>query len=115
MMKSFHLYRHVAAVAVVGAALLAGCKPDLGTPPSLIVGPRVLAVRGTPPEAKQGGDPVTYDMLVVDVDGRATAPTIGWAVCKEPHPPAESNIVSSACLEIPDDVMSKRKSTTRSA
>jgi hypothetical protein len=96
-----HLYR--AALALVSAGVLAGCKPDLGAPPSLVVGPRVLAVRGNPPEAKQSGDPVTYDTLIVDVDGRVTAPSIGWALCKEPHPPAESNIVSSQCLQIPDD------------
>jgi hypothetical protein len=89
-------------IAVAAAGLLGGCKPDLGAPQSLVVGPRVLAVRGTPPEAKRAG-PVTYDALVVDVDGTVTTPDIGWALCKEPHPPAESNIVSSACLTIPDD------------
>jgi len=96
--------RHVDLVAALAlAGLLGGCKPDLGTPPSLVIGPRVLAVRGTPPEAKAFGDPVTYDTLLVDVDGRAAAPSVGWALCKEPHPPAESNIVSSECLQIPDD------------
>src|SRR4029079_11484965 len=38
-----------------------------------------------------------------DVDGRAAAPSVGWALCKEPHPPAESNIVSSEWLQITDD------------
>jgi hypothetical protein len=93
--------RHL-SFALITVALLAGCKPDLGAPQSLVVGPRVLAVRGTPPEAKQSA-PVVYDTLVVDVDGQTTTPDIGWAQCKEPHPPAESNIVSSACLTIPDD------------
>jgi len=92
-----------AAIAVMTAGLLAGCKPDLGAPPSLVVAPRVLAVRGTPPEAKAGDVMIAYDMLIVDVDGRVTTPDIGWALCNEPHPPAESNIVSSACLSIPDD------------
>lgn len=100
MMKRRHL--GLAAVVFGGAGLLTGCKPDLGTPPSLVVAPRVLAVRGTPPEAKQGGD-VTYDTLLVDVNGRVAAPSLGWAICKEPHPPAESNIVSSQCLQLPDD------------
>jgi hypothetical protein len=93
----------LAAIALLGAGLLGGCKPDLGAPPSLVVGPRVLAVRGTPAEAKQNTDPITYDTLVVDVDGAVAMPDLGWALCKEPHPPAESNIVNSACLTIPDD------------
>ena len=80
-----------------------GCKPDLGQPPSLVTGPRILAVRGTPAEAKPSDMPVTYDALIVDVDGRVARTDIGWALCKEPHPPAESNVVSSACLAIPDD------------
>jgi hypothetical protein len=89
--------------ALASAAVLGGCKPDLGAPPSLVVGPRLLAVRGTPPEAKPDDETVTYDTLIVDVDGRVTMPDLGWAQCKEPHPPAESNIVNSACLTIPDD------------
>ena len=48
------------AVALVAATLLGGCKPDLGAPQSLVVGPRVLAVRGTPPEASLSAD-VSYD------------------------------------------------------
>jgi hypothetical protein len=91
------------AVTFAAAGLLGGCKPDLGAPPSLVVGPRLLAIRGTPPEAKPSDVVVTYDALIVDVDGTVTTPDLGWALCKEPHPPAESNIVSSACLSIPDD------------
>lgn len=98
-----HRPLHLAAVALVGAGLVAGCKPDLGAPQSLVVGPRVLAVRGTPAEAKPSGDPITYDALVVDVNGTVTTSDVGWALCKSPHPPAESNIVSRECLEIPDD------------
>jgi len=94
---------HLAAIALTGAGLLGGCKPDLGSPQSLVTGPRILAVRGTPAESKPSDMPVTYDALIVDVDGRVATTDIGWAQCKEPHPPAESNIVSSACLAIPDD------------
>ena len=54
---------------------LAGCKPDLGAPISLIQGPRLLAVRGTPPEAKEGA-PVSYDLLAVDVGGTIAAPAV---------------------------------------
>jgi hypothetical protein len=96
---------HLAAIALAVAGLLGGCKPDLGSPPSLVTSPRILGVRGTPAETQPAptGAMVTYDALIVDVDGRVATTDIGWALCKEPHPPAESNIVSSACLAIPDD------------
>jgi hypothetical protein len=84
--------------AVIGAA---SCRPDLGAPSSLIQGPRLLAVRGTPPEAKEGAG-VTYELLAVDVTGTTPAPPASWAVCQEPRPPSESNSVSAACLTIPD-------------
>lgn len=82
-------------------ALSAACKPDLGAPPSLVEGLRVLAVRGVPAEAPEG-TPVTYDLLAVDVTGRIATPPTTWAVCNERKPPADSNAVSSACLSIPD-------------
>lgn len=81
----------------------AGCKPDLGAPQSLIDGPRMLAVRANPPEARPGDAPVSYDTLLVNVDGTVTGADVGWALCNEPHPPAESNVVSNVCLTIPDE------------
>jgi hypothetical protein len=100
--------RATVCVIVLGATVLAlggGCKPDLGAPPSQVTGPRVLAIRSTPPEAKPDDVPITYDVLLVDVGGTVASPDadLGWAQCNDPHPPAESNIVSSACLAIPDD------------
>jgi hypothetical protein len=91
-------------VAWVGLAALlaaAACEPDLGAPISLIQGPRILAVRGTPPEAKEGAM-VTYDLLAVDASGTVAMPSASWAVCAAPRPPSESNAVSVACLSIPD-------------
>ena len=86
------------AVAFLGT----GCKPDLGAPPSLVTGPRILAVRGMPPEAGQGSA-VTYDLLAVDVTGTVAAPDVGWLQCLQPDAPAEVNDVSAACLAEPDD------------
>ena len=83
-------------------AAVGGCKPDLGAPQSLIVGPTILAIRGTPPEAAEGGM-ATFDALTVDVSGTIAAPQIDWAQCLEPNPPANGNDVSNACLTIPDD------------
>jgi hypothetical protein len=91
------------ALALCAAFSGAGCKPDLGAPQSLIDAPRVLAVRANPPEARPGEAPVTFDPLLVDVDGTVTGADVGWALCNEPHPPAESNVVSQTCLSIPDE------------
>jgi hypothetical protein len=86
-------------VVLAGAG---GCKPDLGAPPSLIDGPRILTVRALPSDANPG-DMVMYEALAVDVGGRVDpADDLGWNLCLEPHPPAESNIVNKACLEGPD-------------
>ena len=87
---------------LVVASWAAGCKPDLGAPPSLVTGPQILAIRGTPPEAAESAT-VTYDVLAVDVTGTVAAPPIDWAQCLAPDPPANGNDVSSACLTIPDD------------
>ncbi|HVY40479.1 MAG TPA: hypothetical protein VHM31_21220 [Polyangia bacterium] len=89
-------------IASLGLASAAGCKPDLGAPPSLVAGPRILAVRGLPAESVPGGT-VTYDILAVDVTGTAPAPDVAWAQCLLPDPPAFGNDVSDACLTIPDD------------
>jgi len=84
---------------------VAGCAPDLGAPQSSIIGPTILGIRGTPPEAAEGGM-ATFDALTVDVSGTVTTPQIGWAQCLEPNPPANGNDVSNACLTIPDDTTS---------
>jgi hypothetical protein len=94
-----------AAAGMVMAALVgsgAACKPDLGSPISLVGGPRILAVRGMPPEAKEMA-PVTYDLLAVDVDGTIASPQAMWAVCKVPRPPSDSGSINPQCLTIPDD------------
>jgi hypothetical protein len=102
--------KHLSSAISIGpfAALIlmalagTGCKPDLGAPPSLVTGPLILAIRGTPPEAAESAA-VTYDALAVDATGTVAAPPIDWAQCLAPDPPANGNDVSSACLTIPDD------------
>jgi hypothetical protein len=102
-MRASRITRRMTLAGFALALAGAGCKPDLGAPQSLVDGPRVLAVRADPPEARPADVPVRFDTLIVDADGRVASPELGWAICNEPHPPAESNVVSSACLEIPDD------------
>ena len=86
-----------AALALSGAA----CAPDLGTPISLVGGPRILAVRGNPPEAKEG-TPVAYDLLAVDIAGTMPMPDASWVVCTAPRPPSENSAVATACFTVPD-------------
>lgn len=95
--------RALLILGFVGAiSASAGCKPNLGTPQSLIIGPTILAVRGTPPEVAGGGI-VTYDALTVDLTGTVAAPAVGWAQCLAINPPANGNDVSDACFTTPDD------------
>jgi hypothetical protein len=94
--------RNHLALLVAPLAFAAACKPDLGAPPSLITRPRILAVRGTPAEAGEG-QPVTYDVLAVDVTGRIASPQLTWAICHDPRPPASANAVATTCFNAPDD------------
>ena len=91
----------VLAAALVLAASSGACKPDIGKPPSLVAGPRVLAVRQTPPEVTPG-EMATFEALIASPDGTITAP-IAWTLCKTPRPPTESNSVSQACVTQADD------------
>jgi hypothetical protein len=92
------------------ALFATACKPNLGSPPSLIVAPRILAVRGMPAEAAEG-EMVTYDILAVDPTdptlptARIESPQVKWALCHDPKPPASANAVASTCLGMLDDSM----------
>jgi hypothetical protein len=87
--------------------LVPACKPQVGSPISLIGGPAILAVKGEPAEVDpKAADPtVHYEALAVDLGGRVPGPTTDitspllWATCNQPKPPTESNSVSSACLD----------------
>ncbi|HEX7597961.1 MAG TPA: hypothetical protein VF518_07080, partial [Polyangia bacterium] len=96
-----HSLTHALLPIAVG---LLGCKPNFGNPVSLITGPAILAVRGSPAEAAPD-DPVSYEVLAVDTEGRVPAPdspvslSALWVVCPTPKPPIETNAVSRACLD----------------
>jgi len=91
--------RAAARRLVIGAAVLsaAACRPDFDERASRIDAPRVLAVRGSPPEAKPG-DPVDYDVLVATPHGTDASPGVAWAFCASPKPLTENDVVSTACL-----------------
>jgi len=73
---------------------LAACSPTFTDRPSLISGPRLLAVRGEPAEARSG-DTVAYELLVADAD----ASKAQWQYCNTPKPLDENNIVATGCLD----------------
>ena len=79
------------------ALLGAGCLQDPGDPASRLLGPRLLAVRADPPEAKPGAV-VAYEALVITADGERSSGPVRWAFCASPRPLTETNSVASACL-----------------
>jgi hypothetical protein len=87
--------RALALVAVATAVL--GCKPDFGTPASLVTGPRILAVRAEPAEVRAAGT-ATFTALVVSPNGTDAAPAVDWSLCLTPKPLDENNVVATACL-----------------
>jgi hypothetical protein len=88
--------RALALALALGVPAL-GCRPDLGDPVSIVTGPRILAVKGEPPEAKPG-ETATYRALVVSPAGTAEKPPLRWAFCASPLPLTENDAVSTACL-----------------
>jgi hypothetical protein len=71
--------------------LLVGCNPTFQERPSLVDGPRILAVKGEPAEVRPG-ETVSYTALVADTDAGA------WSWCNVPKPLDENNIVANGCL-----------------
>ncbi|HEX9103211.1 MAG TPA: hypothetical protein VF997_13460, partial [Polyangia bacterium] len=89
------MIRLLAVAAVVVA--VAGCKPDFGTPASLVTERRILAVKAEPPEVRPMQS-ATFAALVVSPDGTEVTPAVDWALCTIPKPLDENNVVSAACL-----------------
>ena len=86
------------SLLISAGMILVGCLPDPGAPASLLISPRLLAVRADPPETKPGAA-VTYEALVIDADGTRAETSVRWAFCASPKPLTETNSVSSACLD----------------
>lgn len=77
--------------------ILAGCLPAEAERESLVIGPRILAVRSEPPESKPG-ESVVYEALVVTPEGEPEGAAVAWAFCAAPKPLTENGSVCSACL-----------------
>jgi hypothetical protein len=85
------------------AIAVAGCKPDFGTPSSLVTEARILAVRAEPPEVRPT-QMTTMTALVVSPDGTDANPMVDWSLCLFPKPLDENNVVSAACLDGGDGI-----------
>jgi hypothetical protein len=75
----------------------AGCAPEFEERESLVTGPRILAVRGDPPESKPG-ESASYTALLATPDGPPEGASVRWAFCAAPKPLTENNAVSAECL-----------------
>lgn len=73
-----------------------GCEPSFSDRPSLVSGPKILAVRSEPAEAAPGGS-VALSALVVDTEGTVAAPPSAWGFCRAPKLVAENGAVSPDC------------------
>jgi hypothetical protein len=91
------LVRLAPLALVATVACVAGCKPDFGTPASLVTERRILAVRAEPPEVRPT-ESAMFTALVVSPDGTVASPTIDWSLCVTPKPLDENNVVANACL-----------------
>ena len=88
--------RALALVAVATAVL--GCKPDFGTPASLVTGPRILAVRAEPAEVRAGGHGDLHRARRLARRHRRGAGRSTGRLCLTPKPLDENNVVATACL-----------------
>lgn len=95
------LSEKVCASAFVLAVLASStaCVPEFDDELSLVVAPRVLAIKSEPAEAKPG-ETVTISALVVDAALAAPAPA-RFALCVERKPLTELGPVSPSCLSEP--------------
>ena len=82
--------------AVALGLVAIACKPNLGSPLSLVGGPQVVAARSTPAEAA-AGDTVVYDALFVDTSGER-GDALDWAYCTARKPLDQLDTYSFDCL-----------------
>jgi hypothetical protein len=82
----------------IALLLVAACKPDLGSPQSLVDSNRYLAVVAEPPEVTPG-DTVTLHALIVTAEGQVDdSANASWAICTTPKPVSVNNAVSDDCV-----------------
>ncbi|HTV25389.1 MAG TPA: hypothetical protein VMG12_42130, partial [Polyangiaceae bacterium] len=92
---------------LVMLAGLGGCVPDFDVRSSAIEGPRALAVRAEPAEARPGTR-VSYELLAVTPAGRDRTPAVLWSQCLVPKPSVENGAVSRDCYTTPGPALESR-------
>ena len=82
----------------------AACVPEVGSPPSLLTTPRVLAVRSEPPEVSPGEAAQLFLTVAGPTNGAELGALDGalsdtrWAVCLAPKPPVDDRFTNERCL-----------------
>ena len=79
------------------ASVASACVPDVEEADSLVLAPRVLAIRSEPAQIKPREE-ATFSALFVNPDGTQTEAPLNWAFCKARKPLAELGPVSPLCL-----------------
>lgn len=82
---------------LAAAVAAAACRPAFDDRPSTIDGPRVLAVRATPAEARPTAE-VTFELLFATPDGVIADARGQWGFCDQPLPPGEPGLAPQSCL-----------------
>jgi hypothetical protein len=82
---------------LVFAAPLLGCAPEIEGSASVILSPRVLAVRSLPAEVEPNRA-VAWEALYVGPEGLLVADELSWAICTERKPIAVAGPVALECL-----------------
>lgn len=82
---------------LVGLALFVGCRPEIEDDASRVEGPRILAVRAEPAEARPN-EKVTLTALYTDGAAAVAGAPLGWSFCVARKPLAEPGSVDPGCL-----------------
>lgn len=82
---------------LLALAAIPACQPTLSDDPSRVTGPRVIAVRAEPPEAKPG-EAVVLRALTTDGTSTTSAP-LAFDFCAARPALAEPTAISAACIE----------------
>ena len=93
----------VFALFLAPCTLLA-CQPKFSDRFSEVVGPRVLALRSDPAEARPRAK-VNYSVLIVDERGSVAQPNVTFAYCTQPKPVNQISDVSAACFDTGDQIV----------
>ena len=96
-------HRTLTPLPIASAILLCHCVPEVGPPASLLLAPRVLAVRSEPAEVAPGAVARLVLFAAGPGDGRAEGiddalADAEWALCLAPKPPVDNNFISELCL-----------------